>query len=72
MRKDLPILLLSGDMDPVGDYGKGVVKIKKRLEKAGCNVQMRLYEGGRHEMHNETNRDEVFADLVAYLEGILT
>ena len=38
---------------------------------AGCDVRLKLYGGGRHEMHNETNKDEVFADLVGYLEEIL-
>ncbi len=69
--KTLPVLLFSGDMDPVGGYGKGVKKVYERMQKAGCNVRLKLYEGGRHEMHNETNKDEVFADLVSYLEEIL-
>ena len=39
---------------------------------AGCErVAIKLYEGGRHEMHNERNRDEVFADLAAFLEDAL-
>ncbi len=69
--KELPILLFAGDMDPVGAYGKGVRVVYDRLLAAGCNVQLQLYEGGRHEMHNETNKDEVFADLAQYLEEIL-
>ena len=69
--KRLPVLLFSGDMDPVGAYGKGVQKVYERLVAADCNVRLKLYEGGRHEMHNETNKDEVFADLLAYLEEIL-
>ncbi len=71
VRKDLPVLLLSGDMDPVGNYGKGVRTVYDRMKGAGCDVRMKLYEDGRHEMHNEINRDEVFADLVAYLEEIV-
>ena len=58
-------------MDPVGAYGKGVRKVYERMLAAGCDVRLKLYEGGRHEMHNETNKDEVFADLVGYLEEIL-
>ena len=69
--KTLPVLLFSGDMDPVGAYGKGVRKVYDRLLRAGCNVQLQLYEGGRHEMHNEINKDEVFDDLIRYLEEIL-
>ena len=66
--KDLPILLLAGEEDPVGDYGRGVRKVHDRLAAAGCNVRLALYADGRHEMHNEHNRDEVFGDIVAYLE----
>ena len=69
--KDLPVLLFSGDMDPVGNYGKGVTRVYGRMLAAGCNVKCKLYAGGRHEMHNELNRDEVFEDLVCYLEEIL-
>lgn len=69
--KTLPVLLFAGDMDPVGSYGKGVKKVYERMLQAGCNVRLKLYEGGRHEMHNETNKEEVFADLALYLEEIL-
>ncbi len=70
--KNLPILLFAGDMDPVGNYGKGVRAVAERLEKEGCDVTLKLYEGGRHEMHNEINRDEVFADLLAFLDSALS
>ncbi len=64
----LPVLLYSGDMDPVGDYGKGVKKVYQMLEAAGMqDVTLKLYPGGRHEMHNEINKEEVFADLIAWL-----
>ena len=70
VRKELPILLFAGEMDPVGNYGKGVCEVYGRLQSAGCNVQLKLYENARHEMHNELNRDEVFADLVSFLKEI--
>ena len=70
--KKLPVLLFAGDMDPVGNYGKGVQQVYDRLLAAGCErVAIKLYAGGRHEMHNELNSDEVFADLVSFLEGAL-
>ncbi len=69
--KSLPVLLFAGDMDPVGGYGKGVQKIYERMIEVGCNASIKLYPEGRHEMHNELNRDEVFCDLIAYLEEIL-
>lgn len=69
--KTLPMLLFAGDQDPVGGYGRGVKAVYNRLKGQGCNVMLRLFAGGRHEMHNETNADEVFADLKAFLEEIV-
>lgn len=67
--KKLPVLMVSGDADPVGDYGRGVRKAYDSLRSAGLeNVQLRLYEGGRHELLNETNRDEVMNDILGWLE----
>lgn len=68
--KHLPILLFAGDMDPVGAYGKGVTEIYNKLKAVGCNVTLKLYENGRHEMHNELNRDAVFADLLEFIAKI--
>ena len=68
--KQLPVLLFSGDMDPVGNYGKGVRRVYDRLSAEGCNVRLKLYEGGRHEMHNETNRDEVLSDSIAFAKEV--
>lgn len=65
----MPILLLSGSMDPVGDYGKGVKEVYKILKKTGHkNVTMKIYEKARHEIFNETNRDEVHADIISWLD----
>ena len=68
--KHLPILLFAGDNDPVGSYGRGVYTVWRRLLNAGCNAELKLYEGGRHEMHNETNKDEIFADIIGFLARI--
>lgn len=70
LRKDLPIFIYSGDFDPVGNYGKGVRAVYQLLMNAGMeDVTLRLYPGGRHEMHNETNKDEVFDNLIAWCDG---
>lgn len=70
--KNLPIWLFSGDADPVGDYGKGVNTVYERLKEAGlADVSLTLYPDGRHEMLNETNRAEVYADLLAWCEAHL-
>jgi alpha-beta hydrolase superfamily lysophospholipase len=67
--KDLPILLLAGDRDPVGRKGKGVRELAELLVAAGMvDVEVRLYPGARHEVINETNRDKVQADVLAFLE----
>lgn len=66
---DLPILLYAGTMDPVGDFGKGPSQIYERYRKAGVtDIEMVLYEGGRHEMLNEINREQVYSDLLRWLE----
>lgn len=67
--KALPVLLYAGDMDPVGNYGKGVRKVYEMLKGAGMeDVTLKLYPGGRHEMHNEINKDQVFADVIEWLD----
>lgn len=67
--KDLPILLISGEEDPVGNYGKGVAGVYERLKKAGAeNVSLKLYPGARHEVLNETNRGEVYFDVYRWME----
>lgn len=68
----LPVFLFAGDGDPVGNYGRGVLKVAARLKKAGCaDVRCKIYPGGRHELHNETCRDEVFGDITAFLADVL-
>ena len=69
MPKKLPVALFSGDMDPVGDYGKGVKKVYEMLRQAGVeDVELKLYPGARHEVLNETNRAEVYEDMLAWCE----
>ena len=64
---DFPILMVSGDQDPVGDFGKGVRKVYHRLVKTGHDVKLILYPGGRHEILNETNREQVYEDIASFL-----
>ncbi len=68
--KNLPIHIFSGDRDPVGDMGKGVKEVYENYKKCDVkDVTLRLYENGRHEMFHEVNRDEVFQDLISWLDG---
>ncbi|MCB9754655.1 MAG: alpha/beta hydrolase [Myxococcales bacterium] len=70
--KNLPVYVFSGTMDPVGGYGKGVRELIKALTRHGLTrVSHRLYAGGRHEMLNETNKDEVIGDLLVWLDETL-
>ena len=65
-----PVYFFSGDRDPVGGNGEGVQKVAGFFREAGTeDLTVKLYPDGRHEMMNEINRDEVFADLLAWLEG---
>ena len=66
--KNLPVLLVSGEEDPVGDYGSGVKNVADRLKTTGhTRVTVKLYPGCRHEVLNETNRQEVMDDLLAWM-----
>lgn len=68
--KNLPVYLFSGALDPVGKAGKGVKSLFESYKALGIkDVSMKLYEGARHEMFNETNRDEVTADLVKWINS---
>lgn len=61
IRKDLPILFISGDADPVGNYSKGVFKAAESYAKADIeNILVAVYPEARHELHNELNKQEVF------------
>lgn len=66
--KSLRTLVMSGDMDPVGNYGKGPEYVYKHLLVAGAeDIGIKIYEGARHELFNESCREEVFSDTVKWL-----
>ena len=70
MALDKPILIASGDFDPVGNYGKGVKKLANYYKRMGVNdVTTLLYLDARHEILNETNRDQVYADILDWLNS---
>ncbi|MGL4820172.1 MAG: alpha/beta fold hydrolase [Bacilli bacterium] len=69
----LPILLFSGDQDPVGDFGIGFSKVVHHFKERGMkDVTAKLYPNGRHEMLHETNRLDVFKDTVGWLNRYTT
>ena len=67
--KDLPLLLISGQQDPVGDYGKQVDEVEAKYRASGVrDLTKLLYPDDRHEVLNEENRREVYGDIVQWLE----
>jgi alpha-beta hydrolase superfamily lysophospholipase len=70
IRPDLPLLIVSGSDDPLAGGGQLVQVLGQRYRDAGlADVTVTLYDGARHEILNETNRDEVTADIVAWLDA---
>ncbi len=70
IRPDLPLLVASGTDDPLAGGGQLVEVLAQRYRDAGLvDVTVRLYDGARHEILNETNRDQVTADVVAWLDA---
>ena len=67
---DLPIYVFCGADDPVHNEGKSLERLQDRYRAAGLNVRLKLYPGGRHEMFNEINSEEVVGDLVSYLDAL--
>lgn len=67
--KDLPLLITSGQDDPVGNFGKSVENLYKFYQKSGCkDVTLKLYPGDRHEILNELDRENVYQDILSWME----
>ncbi len=72
MPKELPVLFVAGEADPVGDYGKGVKRAYRSFIDAGMkNVKMKLYENDRHELLNEMDREQVYEDIYQWMSSVL-
>ncbi len=68
LRKDLPVFMVAGAQDPVGDYGKGVIEVYESYKKHGIkDISLKLYEEDRHEILNELDRATVYEDLAKWL-----
>lgn len=68
VRQDLPILLISGAEDPVGEYAKGIDEVYNKLLQSGHTaVEEKLYPECRHEVLNELNKEEVYEDIYSFI-----
>ena len=68
----LPILLIAGDQDPVGNFGEGVYTTANWLQDTGHDVVTKLYSGYRHEIHNYDDlKFEVEDDIITWLSACL-
>lgn len=68
VNKNLPIFIISGSEDPVGNKGKGVKQLYNFYKKQGLNVHLKIYNGARHEILNETNNLEVYSDVLNFIK----
>lgn len=67
--KELPVYFVSGEDDPVGNYGKGVLKVCETYRKHGMkDIEMKLYPEDRHELINETDYEVVYRDILTWIE----
>ena len=68
MPTSLPVLLVSGEDDPVGNYSKGVLEVEEGLKKKGVPVKCVIYKGARHEILEDFTHDDVVRDILAFVE----
>jgi len=64
---ETPIYIYCGEMDPVGRYGEGPKTLWQWYTDTGHDAQLKIYPEGRHEMHNELNRDTVYRDVLSFI-----
>ena len=68
--KNLPLYFVAGEEDPVGDYGKGVLKAYGKFKSAGVtDLSVKLYKNSRHEILNDYCKDEVYEDILIFLNS---
>src|SRR5574344_20890 len=69
INKDLPIYIIAGDADPVGNNGKGPKKLDELYRKYGLNCKLTIYPNMRHEVLNETNHDVVYENVLDFYKA---
>lgn len=68
-RRDLPILILSGEDDPVGNFGRFPKNVYNKFNKLGYDVKLKLYPGYRHEILNENGKEKVEKDIIEFIKS---
>lgn len=72
VNRELPIYIQGGQMDPVSEMGKGLYALKKQYDALGVkDVRLDVYEGARHEILNEINKEEVYRNTLAFIESVI-
>lgn len=70
--KDLPVYIQGGSMDPVSAKGKGLYALRDQYTALGLSrVELDVYDGARHEIFNEINREEVYRNTLAFINSVL-
>lgn len=69
--KGLPVLIAAGSRDPVSNFTENTRELARRMSAQGITVTEKYYQDARHEILNETNRDEVTADIIEWLNGVV-
>ncbi len=71
INQEIPILLISGAEDSIGNFGKGVEEVRRRLEDTHHHTMMKLYEGMRHNITDEPGKEMVFYDMLEWMKGYI-
>ena len=67
--KELPLFFIAGGQDPVGHYGKDVPRVAASFERAGVeDISLKIYQEDRHELLNELDKDQVYKDVLSWME----
>ena len=65
--KTLPVILLSGEQDPVGNFGKDVKRLYDSFKKELTDVTIKLYKDDRHEILNEVDKENIYEDILKWI-----
>ena len=67
---DVPVLNISGGKDAVGAFGRGIISLDEKLSDLGVYITTKIYPGLRHEILNEDNKDEIYAEILNWINSL--